>query len=287
MRILFATDGSEGSMEAARFLSRLGHHRNVHVHIVTARENGDPDDGSDILRDTQAAFGDFAGHATHAMFRADSTSEIVDGILFIAGYVGADLIVVGARGRSAVARFLVGSVAESVARHANIPVLVARLSETDTVTEVIIAVDGSRNAYDAAMFVTKQFPLPPNCLFRLENVLQHPRWAAYPDLLAIQGVSTMVEETERANASHAQSVLANLRQELEAEGATVETEVLYGAPATKLVDVATTRRAGLIVLGSRGLNEFERLLIGSVSDRVLWHASCSVLVCRQSNGDTE
>ena len=71
--------------------------------------------------------GDFAGHHTRAVYMADSTSEIVDKILYAADVVGVDMIVVGARGQSAIERFLIGSVAESVVRHARVPVLVGRL----------------------------------------------------------------------------------------------------------------------------------------------------------------
>lgn len=127
IRILFATDGSRGSLAAARFLSSLGHHRDVHVHILIAPDNDQQDEGSAVVQATQAALGDFAGHVTRAMFHADRTSEIADGILRSSDFSGADLIVVGARGRSAIERFLLGSVAEAVARHATVPVLVARL----------------------------------------------------------------------------------------------------------------------------------------------------------------
>jgi nucleotide-binding universal stress UspA family protein len=53
-----------------------------------------------------------------------------------------------------------------------------------------------------------------------------------------------------------------------------------GDPATAVLDVAETEGADLIVMGTRGLGTAERWLIGSVSDKVLHHAHCSVLVAR-------
>ncbi len=300
IRILFATDGSVGNLGAARFLSSLGHHQNVHVHIVIAPDGDQPDEGSAVVHDTQSAFGDFAGHVTRAVFHADSTSEIADGILRASDFSGADLIVVGARGRSAIARFLLGSVAEAVARHAAVPVLVARLPEQTSpeaevkpplLKEVIIGVDGSNSATDAALFAATAFPLPPDCLFHLATVVEQPPMVSRPDPSAAESTGKISREVwgtdsrHAENNRHAERVLDDLRQELETKGARVTTEVLCGDPVTELINLAEADRAGLIVVGSRGLSGVERFIIGSVSDRLLWHAPCSVLIVRSPPGD--
>jgi len=290
MRILLATDGSEGSLDAARFLSHLGHHQNVHIHLITALDNESPQDGSYILDMTQKALGTFAGHVTHATFRSDSTSEIVDGILWTAEYIQAGLIVVGARGRSALKRFLLGSVAEAVARHATVPVLVGRqqpplLSQQETEplrTEVIIGIDGSRSSYQAALFAATSFPLPPDCLLRLESVVQPAPWDAYPQSPFVQVPDPTIEREVADHTKHAEEVLSGIRQKLEGQGHPVTTEIAYGAPAKELVNQAIAHDAGMIVVGSRGLTGIECFLLGSVSDRLLWHSPCSVLVYRQS-----
>ncbi len=54
----------------------------------------------------------------------------------------------------------------------------------------------------------------------------------------------------------------------------------FGHAAAQIVRVAEREEADLIVLGSRGLNVLETLLLGSVSDHVVRHAHCSVLVVR-------
>jgi nucleotide-binding universal stress UspA family protein len=53
-----------------------------------------------------------------------------------------------------------------------------------------------------------------------------------------------------------------------------------GQPVSVIVSVAEQERAGLIVLGSRGLGGFKSFLLGSVSDGVLLHAHCPVLIVR-------
>jgi nucleotide-binding universal stress UspA family protein len=65
-----------------------------------------------------------------------------------------------------------------------------------------------------------------------------------------------------------------------ATGRTVTTEAAVGHPARELVRIARERGAGLVVVGSPGHRPIERFLLGSVSEKVLRHADCSVLVVR-------
>ena len=52
-------------------------------------------------------------------------------------------------------------------------------------------------------------------------------------------------------------------------------------PGETIVDTATKEHATLIVTGTRGMGAVRRTLLGSVSDYVLHHAHCPVLVCRE------
>ena len=60
----------------------------------------------------------------------------------------------------------------------------------------------------------------------------------------------------------------------------ITTEVLFGSPESRIVETAEEMNADLIIVGSHGYNSWERLLLGSVSDSVVHHAPCSVLVVR-------
>jgi nucleotide-binding universal stress UspA family protein len=68
--------------------------------------------------------------------------------------------------------------------------------------------------------------------------------------------------------------------ELTREGLSAESDVLEGPPADAIINVATTREADLIVMGSRGFGQFTGLLLGSVSDRVVHYSTVPVLVAR-------
>ena len=74
--------------------------------------------------------------------------------------------------------------------------------------------------------------------------------------------------------------LADAERSLTAQGIAVALEPRAGDPATAILDVAEKAEVELIVMGTRGLGTAERWLIGSVSDKVLHHAHCSVLVAR-------
>ncbi len=63
-----------------------------------------------------------------------------------------------------------------------------------------------------------------------------------------------------------------------AAGVTVRTHVLVGQPSRELLAYADQVRADLIVLSNRGLTLAEKLLIGSVADRVLRKAHTPILL---------
>jgi nucleotide-binding universal stress UspA family protein len=62
---------------------------------------------------------------------------------------------------------------------------------------------------------------------------------------------------------------------------TVSTQIATGSPESRIVEIAEEWKADLIVVGSHGYNAWERLLLGSVSNAVVHHAPCSVLVARK------
>jgi nucleotide-binding universal stress UspA family protein len=68
----------------------------------------------------------------------------------------------------------------------------------------------------------------------------------------------------------------------EAGGTIAQAHLRMGEAATEIVDLAEELGAGLVVLGSRGLGGIRRALIGSVSDSVVRHAHCPVLVVRKN-----
>src|SRR5215203_3572441 len=73
---------------------------------------------------------------------------------------------------------------------------------------------------------------------------------------------------------------AQVQQVRAAGGAVAQAHLKIGGPVEEIVTLAEETGAGLILLGSRELGEVERALMGSVSEFVVRHAHCPVLVLR-------
>jgi nucleotide-binding universal stress UspA family protein len=112
--------------------------------------------------------------------------------------------------------------------------------------------------------------------------------AALPINLDIYGGNYIPQtaELEKVARENARTILENAREaivrKLSDEEAVVVIEILFGSPESQIVETAEKMNADLIIVGSHGYNTWERLLLGSVSDSVVHHAPCSVLVVRGS-----
>lgn len=73
-------------------------------------------------------------------------------------------------------------------------------------------------------------------------------------------------------------LLHGLFDQATTHGVKAETTQLYGNPSRQICELASNWEADLIVIGRRGLSGFKELLLGSVSNYVVHHAPCSVLV---------
>ena len=79
----------------------------------------------------------------------------------------------------------------------------------------------------------------------------------------------------------AQNVLVGARLHAEGKGASrISTKASSGDPAEEIIGAARQERADLIVVGTRGYGRLAGMLLGSVAQKVVVHASCPVLVVR-------
>jgi nucleotide-binding universal stress UspA family protein len=101
-------------------------------------------------------------------------------------------------------------------------------------------------------------------------------------LLAADGSEDAQRAANTVAALFTRSWVEEQAERLRAEGVkVVESHLLLGWPDATIVWLAEEISAGLVVLGSRGLGGMSRALIGSVSDSVVRHAHCPVMVVRQ------
>jgi nucleotide-binding universal stress UspA family protein len=133
---------------------------------------------------------------------------------------------------------------------------------------IITAVDGSEHSYRALQYARGLVECFGADLY-LVHVFPHTS-----DLLGYEEYEKLVARRESAG----QEILQAARQELGETGVTVHEELLEGPEAEAILAVAETRQADLIVMGTRGLSSIQGLLLGSVSQKVIRHAHCPVMV---------
>jgi nucleotide-binding universal stress UspA family protein len=156
-------------------------------------------------------------------------------------------------------------------------------------TKILLATDGSESAThatQAAVELSKKTDSELHVLY----VGEDPYTAAsfYPESTNFEGVEqvdpALIEELGRQFEQKARQVLDAEVEKVRAVGGTVaEVYFRMGSPAAEVVDLAEELGVGLVVVGSRGLGGIRRALIGSVSDSVVRHAHCPVLVVRKED----
>lgn len=108
----------------------------------------------------------------------------------------------------------------------------------------------------------------------------------FPSMYYYPGLSTTSVEVYQQEWKHyKQTAIDTLKaqaQEAALAGIPVETAQCQGDPGEKICEVAKTCGADLILLGSRGRAGISEWLLGSVSNYVMHHAPCSVLISRES-----
>ncbi|HEX7837412.1 MAG TPA: universal stress protein [Kofleriaceae bacterium] len=188
-----------------------------------------------------------------------------------------DLVVMGTHGRTGLSRILLGSVAEQVVRHAPCPVLTVRdRGEAGTFQHVLCPVDfsdSSRRAVELAGSIAA----PGGAGIALLHVLELP--VAYSGELKIPG---LVEDLDRRAAGMLERWAAELRAKVSVP---VVARSRIGRPGAQILAAQDGDPSfDLVVMGGHGRTGLPRLLLGSVAEQVIRHASCPVLVARSRMG---
>jgi nucleotide-binding universal stress UspA family protein len=105
-------------------------------------------------------------------------------------------------------------------------------------------------------------------------------------LVPIDAISPGVllgDVTEESRAEHVKENLAKLAAENGASDA--QQVVLIGSPGLEIADYAKDNAADLIIVPSHGYHGVKRMVLGSVAEKVIRHAECSVLVLRRSDAE--
>src|ERR687893_2893666 len=140
-------------------------------------------------------------------------------------------------------------------------------------TTVLLATDGSK---DAELATTTALDLANSTSSELHIVLVKEEAYAYVDAGGYPFTDAELDhELEQQARMRLDAEVEKIRS---AGGAVAEAHLRVGAAHAEIVDLAQDIGAGLIVIGSRGLGGIRRALMGSVSESVVRHAHCPVLV---------
>ena len=154
---------------------------------------------------------------------------------------------------------------------------------TDFPTRLLLATDGSEDA-DFAARTAINLANKTSSELHVVYVEEVPRRLSTSESSSLEGM--IDPEFEEQMRQHAQAAASQLLEEqvqkiTEAGGEIAGAHPRFGRPYAEIVHLAEELEAGIVVVGSRGAGGVRRALLGSVSDSVVRHAHCPVLVVRQ------
>lgn len=188
----------------------------------------------------------------------------------------ADVVVVGTQGHGAIARAIVGSVADELVRSAPAPVVTVReaprAEPSDALERIVVPSDGSEAARAAIPFAVGLADATGAELDLLFAITPELEGGAYLD--------RPVTEIEAAHEEMAEEALAPIEEACTEAGVGCERFVVRAPAHRAIVDHAGERGADLVVMATRGRGGIERFLLGSVTDKVVRMATTPVATVR-------
>jgi nucleotide-binding universal stress UspA family protein len=271
MKTLVGYDGSEAAQRALELAARLaggtGDVGVVHV-ISWPPEPGSEEESQqeEALAEARRLVGEHGRTATTIRRQGNPARELIAA----AGEIGADLVVVGSRGRGPLSSAVLGSVSSEVAAAAGSPVLVVPPRGRLTGRCLVAAVDGSETSAEAARVAVA-----------LGGRLETPVLLAHAYIVGLVPGAAAVpyarDELAKVERERAEAFLAELaeQQGFEAEA----TRLVTGMnEAAAILSLAEEEEAWMIAVGSRGRGLVKSAMLGSFSSAVAARAACPVLV---------
>ncbi|HXG30306.1 MAG TPA: universal stress protein [Thermodesulfobacteriota bacterium] len=286
-KILWAFDGSKESEEAlnyAVFFAKRFDSEIIGVHVIPLPEKSlyetefhnwalkvEEDIGSRLtsIADGLSSQGlSFRG----LVLRGEPNREIVE----FARREGISLIVMGRRGQGLIDRVLTGSTTLRVLRESGTPVLTVKKRDEEAaldIKSILVPVDiseRSESALNYAMDLAERIKagISVVCVFSLYPYdYEIPYWVL-EDLIRVSS-NELKKRVDKIKLSRGVTDLG------------IETEVVQGInTATSIVDYASRKKIDLIVINTHGRKGIKRLIIGSVTEKVIQEAPCAVLVLK-------
>ncbi|HCC54190.1 MAG TPA: hypothetical protein DEQ20_04580 [Desulfobulbaceae bacterium] len=196
--------------------------------------------------------------------------EPYEQIVHVAEEENCDLIVMGRRGKGTMERALIGSVTARVIGHTGKDVLVIPEASQLSWENILLATDGSAccdNALARALEIAQE---------------RQAKLSAVSVVYTNDEFYAVGQEVVKELYKDADKVLDKVKKWAGDLGIQAELFVRDGEPHQAITAMAAEISASLIVMGSHGRKGLTRLLMGSVTERVIGYADCPVLVCHLS-----
>jgi nucleotide-binding universal stress UspA family protein len=205
-----------------------------------------------------------------------------DEILRYAEALDASAIIMSSRGSSNRGPWLLGSIANKVARASKRPMIIIRAAADRTATEqkklfgrILVPLDGSI-AGEAAIPFAEALAHSLGSELVLFYVVEPPAaWTGY----GIGGAYAIPQESETTKA-YALTYLEGVRQRLTEKRLAVTVELEYGQPADLIIDYSKAKGIDVIAISTHGRSGIDRWVFGSVTEKVLHYGDTTVLVVR-------
>ena len=209
-----------------------------------------------------------------------------DAILGRAKEVAADLIVMTTHGRGPLSRAFLGSVADELVRRCSIPVLLVRpqealpdLHKEPSVTKVLVPLDRSPTSMQIIQPAIKL-----GSAWGASYIFLH---VVHPDTIparetASERPAALRRTWQEREAEEALAYLEHVADWFRGPAVKVQTRVVVRPHvATAILDEARAQSCDVIAFASHGRVGLKRMLLGSITDKVLRGASCPVLIYRE------
>ena len=295
LRILFATDGSQGSATAEAYACVLAQSWGASLTVMSVLEfppGMNPDYPvnrlylGELLKETTEKLVDLKARLVALGISVQSciaTGIPSEEVLAVARTKDTDLIVVGTRGKTGLEHVLLGSTAERIIRMAPCPVLSVPMDKqrTDgrsstekpstTPKRMLVPVDFSDCSLDALEYGAL-IAQRSNASLKLLHVLEPVSYGldfTLPHMAERESSKTAV--TKR---------LSDLVSALTSGGLASDFLISGGLPADSILDAARAQSVDVIVMGTHGRRGLSHALFGSVAESVLRRSSCPVLTVR-------
>lgn len=282
MRILFCTDGSEISLNAlhnaANFLKEavIDTICVIDWSFLPASMNMESENYSQVYENVADSVLLFAENLiTEKGFtpgeKIKSFGSPVESILEQLEKKDYDLILLGSHGKKGLQKWL-GSVSRQVISNTQIPIFISKKRTANK--KILFTVDGSEPSYNAVKSAVNLFNFKDKEIFII-SVKENP------ELLPMEATldKNWLDSIEKQQKIHATKAINKAKLIIETAGFSVQNEIiLTGNPAQRIIDFSDKEKMDWIIMGARTKTDLSKLLLGSVSKRVLEHTLSDILV---------